>query len=144
MNITEFAESRGVEPQAVNRYLLRHKDIKKTCVKKGKTIELSDEALELLEKQYPIPKPVQIIKGVPQEEYDKLLKMYAAAEKEIADIQSLRMEETKMLMETKEKLFQLEDKSREDLLKEKNRADSAEAEVARLKSRSLWQRILNS
>lgn len=70
--------------------------------------------------------------------------MYAAAEKEIADIQSLRMEETKMLMETKEKLFQLEDKSREDLLKEKNRADSAEAEVARLKSRSLWQRILNS
>ncbi|MBP5169324.1 MAG: hypothetical protein ILP14_09015, partial [Oscillospiraceae bacterium] len=77
-------------------------------------------------------------------EYDKLLKMYAAAEKEIADIQSLRMEETKMLMETKEKLFQLEDKSREDLLKEKNRADSAEAEVARLKSRSLWQRILNS
>ena len=81
-------------------------------MKKGKTIELSDEALELLEKQYPIPKPVQIIKGVPQEEYDKLLKMYAAAEKEIADIQSLRMEETKMLMETKEKLFQLEDKSR--------------------------------
>lgn len=70
--------------------------------------------------------------------------MYAAAEKEIADIQSLRMEETKMLMETKEKLFQLEDKSREDLLKEKNRADSAEAEVALLKSRSLWQRILNS
>ena len=144
MTITEFAESRGVEPQAVNRYLLRHKDVKGTCVKNGKTIELSEEALELLQKKYPVPKPVQIIKGVPQEEYDKLLKMYAAAEKEIADIQGLRMEETKLLMKTKEKLFQLEDKSREDLQKEKNRADMAEAEVERLQSRNLLQRIFNT
>ena len=150
MTITEFAESRGVEPQAVSRYLSRHPEIKGTCKRLRKGVELSDTALEALEKQYPIPKPVQIITGVPQEEYNALLKDFAAAEKQLAatekqlaELQEKRVQETNLLMETKEKLYQLEDKSQKDLQSEKERADSAEAEIARLKSRSLWQRIIN-
>lgn len=81
MNITDFANSRGKQPQTISKYIQRHpkefeKHIKKTG--KGKEIELDDVAIQLLNEQYPDPSEVITLSGVPQEQYDDLLKRHLA------------------------------------------------------------------
>lgn len=74
MNLTEFAQSHNVEMQVISKHLKAHSDEYQGLIKdKGKSKELSDEAIEILEKYYPIPKPIQVINGVPEEEHRKKL-----------------------------------------------------------------------
>lgn len=89
MTITEFAESRNVEPQAVSRFLIRHPEQKQTCTKVGKNIELSDEAYQLLDKQYPLPKPIHVINGVAPEEYEKALNDNIALHEDLENAKNL-------------------------------------------------------
>ncbi len=111
MTITEFAESRNVEAQAVSRYLVRHPQEKASCRKVGKVLELSEEALALLTKQYPLPQPVQVIKGVPHEEYEAVQKQLSKSKDVIIAMKEAIAEKEKLLIQTESNLKLLEDKS---------------------------------
>ena len=111
MTITEFAESRNVEAQAVSRYLVRHPKEKASCRKVGKTIELSDEAYELLDKQYPLPKPVQVINGVPHEEYEAVQKKLDETKDLLLIMKDTIAEKEKLLIQQEANVKLLEDKS---------------------------------
>lgn len=111
MTITEFAESRNVEAQAVSRYLVRHPQEKASCRKVGKTIELSDEAFELLDKQYPLPKPVQVINGVPHEEYEAVQKRLDETKDLLLAMKDAIAEKEKLLIQQEANVKLLEDKS---------------------------------
>ena len=72
MNLTEFAQSHNVEMQVISKHLKAHADEYQGLIKdKGKSKELTDGAIEILEKYYPIPKPTIVIEGIPKEEHFK-------------------------------------------------------------------------
>lgn len=80
MYIAEFASSRNVDSQAVQKYVNRHEEeFKNHVFKNGKYLNLDDEAIKILDKTYPIPKPVQIINGVDPNEYENLQKQLISA-----------------------------------------------------------------
>ncbi len=170
MTISEFARVRGVEPQAVSRYLSRHPEIKDLTTKEGKSVVLSEKAMELLEKQYPLPSPVQVVQGVPQEEHIALLKKlqekqdaYEALQEKMIGMSAklAQAEATQLLLESKEKQLketkgELEDIKIELRSERANRITAEEAaknlekdlstateEMERLKARGLWDRIFN-
>lgn len=98
MTITEFAKGRDVEPQTVSRYIARHTEVFKGHVsKKGKVQELDEKALEILEKKYPLPKPVTVLKGVPEAEHYEAL---AEKDRQIQRLQEYVIELQKQQNET--------------------------------------------
>lgn len=78
MNTTDFANSRNVQPQTVMKYIYRHKQAFKGHVKKVDRLTILDEvAIEILDKKYPLPKPVEVVVDV------ETLKELADARKEL-------------------------------------------------------------
>lgn len=158
MKISQFARERGVEPQAVSRYIARHPEIQRLCEQEnGRIISLSPEAEALLGEKYPIPqKPFEIVQGVPQEKFDALQEKYSAALERLTQIQEERLadqrslaaaEATKVLLEDREtQLQKLELRAtaaEEATAAADRRAEEAEKEIERLRSRGLWARIRN-
>lgn len=164
MNISDFARSRSVDPQAVSRYISRHPELQKLTTRVGKTVELTPEAERLLDEVYPLPRPVQVIQGIPAEEYEALQKKYAAALEKLSQVQEIRLEEQKLVAAGEAAQLLLSDREdqlrevRQRLEEEKSRADAAEEaaktsaaaateaerEINRLRTRGLWARIRNT
>lgn len=126
MTVKEFAQSRNVEPGTVYVYISRHPEIREHTIKTGQVTELDEVAVQRLSEQYPAPKPVYVVNGVPQEEhdelrakYDELLQRYASAQEQMTGIQTERLEERKKLVEAETRLQLLEDRSQEAREKEK-------------------------
>ena len=147
MNITEFAESRNVKSTTVYQYIQRHKETFKDHTKKiGNTAELDDEALGILDKVYPLPKPVQVIEGIPEAEH---LREIAEKDKEIQALQQKIIDMQRDYMEIKEqigiqegKLYLLDAKIEENqVVRAEN--EQLKADLERIRSRSLFERILN-
>ena len=156
MNISEFARSRGVEPQTVRHYGNDHEDIKKHTKKVGKTVELSDEAIELLDKVYPLPRPVQLVNGVDPDEHKAVQDKLTAAQEFIIKLQNKMMEDQKLLAQAEAQKQLLEDKEAQlnaakvegekkdteiDDLKKAN--EDLRVELERLKNRSFFDRLFN-
>ena len=156
MNISEFARSRGVEPQTVRHYVNDHEDIKKHTKKVGKTVELSDEAIELLDKIYPLPRPVQLMNGVDPDEHKAVQDKLTAAQEFIIKLQNKMMEDQKLLAQAEAQKQLLEDKEAQlnaakvegekkdteiDDLKKAN--EDLRVELERLKNRSFLDRLFN-
>lgn len=156
MNISEFARSRGVEPQTVRHYVNDHEDIKKHTKKVGKTVELSDEAIELLDKVYPLPRPVQLVNGVDPDEHKAVQDKLTAAQEFIIKLQNKMMEDQKLLAQAEAQKQLLEDKEAQlnaakvegekkdteiDDLKKAN--EDLRVELERLKNRSFFDRLFN-
>lgn len=146
MTITEFAESRNVEAQAVSRYLVRHPAEKASCRKVGKTLELSEEALELLSKQYPMPKPVQVVNGVPHEEYEAVQKKLDQTRELVITMKDAVAERDKQIAEKDMQLFQqkanmkmLEDKS--TFWEKAFEAEKSEKVATQAKNEALYEEI---
>ncbi|MGC2874225.1 hypothetical protein ACDL92_13175 [Ihubacter sp. mB4P-1] len=61
--ITDFASNRGHDRDTVNAYIRNHPEIQKETVKKGKRryIDTETKAYQLLDKKYPLLKPVEVI-----------------------------------------------------------------------------------
>lgn len=76
MYLRDFAEIRGIKPDTVASYIRKHPEIAEFTSMEGKFMVLSDEAVELLEKKYPLPKPVQVIQDT-----ESLKKLTVAQEK---------------------------------------------------------------
>lgn len=156
MNISEFARSRGIEPQTVRHYVNDHEDIKKHTKKVGKTVELSDEAIELLDKIYPLPRPVQLVNGVDPDEHKAVQDKLTAAQDFIIKLQNKMMEDQKLLAQAEAQKQLLEDKEAQlnaakvegekkdteiDDLKKAN--EDLRVELERLKNRSFFDRLFN-
>lgn len=157
MFLSDFASIRGLKSNTVAAYVNNHPEISEHTTMDGKQKVLDDIAVELLDKKYPLPKPIQIIEDT--ESRNKLLEaqrtiikmqqviIEVSAEKERLAIQAERV----MLLETAEKekadkISKLEaDIERQDELLDRREQElsAVKQELSRLKNRSFWERILN-
>lgn len=170
--LTEFATGRNERADTIRKYISRHKnEFEGHCSFSGPKMELDDAAVELLDKVYPLPKPIEIIEDTEsRKELLKAQKLIIQLQQKISD-QSMALaqaEATKLLLEDKEE--QLKEKKdeieeqkaelnqvKQEMASERSRADAereradaervraeeALKEVERLKSRSFFQRIFN-
>lgn len=128
MNITEFAKSRNVEAQAVSIYIRRHpKEFEGLTAKDGKDVILSDSAIEILDKVYPLPSPVQVI--VDHESRDQLIK----AQQTIIQLQQQLNQQTELISDAKFQRYLLDQKDRE-LDEQKKLLDQQSQELEDLKA----------
>ena len=164
MNLTEFAESRNVKINAISNYMSRHAEKFAGHTKKvGKSIELDEVALSILDEKYPLPRPVQIMNGVDPEEHKVVQDKLAAAQDFIIKLQNKMMEDQKLLAQAEAQKQLLEDKEEQlnaakvegekkdteideqkKKIEEQNRQlEELKNENERLKNRSLFERIFN-
>lgn len=61
MNITEYANTRGVQAQTISRYITRHPEISKLLTQGGREKELPPEAIRLLDLKYPPKQEPQVV-----------------------------------------------------------------------------------
>ena len=62
MYLVDFCEVRNVKPNTVSAYINKHKDVFDGKVEReGKKMWLTDAAIDLLEKKYPLPQPIQMV-----------------------------------------------------------------------------------
>lgn len=157
MTITEFAGVHAIQPQTISIFIKRHPEQFKGHTKKvGKTVELDEVALEILEKQYPIPRPVQLLNGVDPDEHKEVVDKLSSAQEYIIKLHET-VEQLKDKLNENEKLIAqaeaqkmlLEDKQEQlDTAKKENADKDAliaelKAENDRLKGRNLLERIFN-
>lgn len=83
MKISDFINGRNVTYDTVRRYIRRNEDLFRGHIGKPGNIVLDDYAAELLEKRYPLPKPVEVI------EDSEMLRKYNAAVEQIASLQQV-------------------------------------------------------
>ena len=113
MRVTDFLSGRNVERQAVTRYMNRHEEIFNGHTKKvGKEIELDDVAVEELEKVYPSPHPVNLVNGVPQEEYIRVQSELIECQQKMNDLQNRFIEVQDKLAVAKASEYMLEDRNK--------------------------------
>jgi predicted ribosome quality control (RQC) complex YloA/Tae2 family protein len=158
MTITEFARGRNIQPQTISIYIRRHaKRFEGHTSKDGKTLELDDEAVKMLDEKYPLPKPVQVINGVDPEEYkllqeevDHLHRQYEAKMEVILSLQDKLNQAQERIGQAEAAKLLLEDK-KQQLEKAEDRIEKMESELqelrtenARLLSRGLFARIFNN
>lgn len=165
MLLTEFAEGRNEKPDTIRKYISRHKkEFEGHTELSGTKMEIDVVAMEILDKVYPLPKPIEIIEDT--ESRRKLVQaqeLIIQMQQQMMDMQEkvAIAEATRALLEDKER--QLEDVQKEkaelkaeiarkdDLIsEERNRFEDerqklsdANEEINRLKSRGLIERILN-
>ena len=139
MKIGQFIQGRGVERQAVSRYINRHKEEFNGHISKdGKEMELDSYAVSVLEEVYPLAKPVTIIEGVPHEEYIRLQEELINSHKIISDLQNRLIEQQNVLTDMKVSYALLE-------TKEKTIDDELTAlkeELEQEKSKTWFQKLL--
>jgi len=164
MNITEFASARNEQSQTISIFIKRHPEQFEGHTRKvGKTVELDEVALEILEKQYPLPRPVQLMNGVDPEEHKAVQDKLTAAQEFIIKLQDKMMEDQKLLAQAEAQKILLEDRESQlkiateegekkdteiDLQKKKieeqnRQLEELKLENERLKNRSLFERIFN-
>lgn len=163
--LTEFAESRNEKADTIRKYISRHKkEFEGHTSFSGTKMEIDDEAMNLLDKAYPLPKPVEIIEDT--ESRRKLVQaqeLIIQMQQQMMDMQEkvAIAEATKALLEDKEQQLAAANKEKIELkneilekekaiIEERNRTDAerqkkeeANEEIARLKGRGLIDRILN-
>ncbi len=136
ITITEFSEQRNEDRDTVNAYIRKHPEIQKDVSKKGKNtvIDTASDGYALLDKQYPLPKPIEVIEDT--ESRAKLIKTQELViqlqdKLNRAQMQIAQAEATKILLEDKE--TQLE-REYERSAKAEERATTAEGQMESLRT----------
>lgn len=172
MNITDFAQSRGEQPQTIRMYMSRHQELfEGHTTRNGKSVELDEEAIKILEEQYPLPEMVQIIRDPELEKElewtrqqlnhtmtensdlkSRIIEMTGIAARAEANQMMLEDKENQ-LAQTRERLDKTEEKlEKKDEILEQMRAEleaarreteDAKREAEALKNRGLFARIFN-
>lgn len=139
MTITEFARSRNEQVNTVSKYIRQHPEFEGHTKRKGKTVMLDDVALDLLDKKYPLPKPVTVINGIPEDEHYKMIQ---EKDEQIQGLQdkliSLQETQSQLMLELGElrsKALLLEDKEREN--------ERLTSELDRVMKRGFLDRLFN-
>lgn len=132
MTITEFARSRNEQVNTVSKYIREHPEFEGHIKQKGKQKILDDKALELLDVKYPLPKPVTIINGIPEDEHYKALQekdeQIQKLQQAIIELQKHQSDMALEIGELRAQALLIEDKQRQ---------------IDELKNRNLWERIIN-
>ena len=135
MNITEFAENRNIDRNAVSMYIRRHeKEFSGHIKQVGKTIELDNTALELLDKKYPLPAPVEVVED--RESREKLL----LAQEYIIKLQQqlVELQGKAALVEAQQLL--LEDREQQ-LAAEKQRSSELAEKLEIERAKTWWDKL---
>lgn len=139
MTITEFARSRNEQVNTVSKYIREHSEFEGHITSKGKQRFLDDFAIELLDKKYPLPKPVILQQGIPEEEHLKALQekddTIQHLQQVIIDIQAKQSSLLLELGELKGKSLLLEDKEKQ--------VQEMKEELETLKNKTFFQRLFN-
>ena len=122
LTLSAFARGGDVEPKTVSIYMKRHN------MTYNKDKGLTDEQIAILDEIYPIPKPVIVVNGLPAEEERQL-------REELDEVR-------KKLDVAKDKIIELTERNATLQLLE-DKASLQEQELQRLKSRNLWERLIN-
>ncbi len=125
--VSDFAEERNIDRNAVTQYIRRHPEMFEGHTKiSGNSLVFDNDALELLDKKYPLPKPAIVVDGVSHEEYEELQRKLSDAKDIIMKMQSALAENDKLLIQKDADLKLLEAKDNlfsatiEDLKTEKS------------------------
>lgn len=148
VTISDFANERNEKRDTINRFIRLHPEINAETVMQGKDkcIDTESNAYKLLEKQYPLPNPIQVVNGVNPEEYQRVLNELNAKNNIIIQMQhELSDAKLKLVEETSQKLFLAEKNENKDkTIAEQNKSlETANNEILRLKNRNLINRIFN-
>lgn len=137
MTITEFARIHDVQVQTVAKYVREHDEFKGHITKKGNTRVLDNEAIQMLEKKYPLPKPVQVIDGIaPKLHYEALAEkdnQIQALQKIIIDLQSRQSQLLEEIGDLRGKTLLLEDRNRQ--------IEELKTELQEERGKSIWERL---
>lgn len=159
ITISEFAKERGVDRVAVNSWIRNHPDIDKACSKKGKEkiIDTLSDEYKMLEKQYPLPKPVEVIEDTESRKkliqaqeliiqmQDKLLDAQeklasAEATKLLLEDKEMQLSKAEQRIEKQEAALEQEAENKKQLEKQ---LEEAQNRIKELENRSFWQRLFN-
>lgn len=93
MKIQEFIKDRNINYSTVFQYIKRNEKLFSGHIGSSKKIELDDIAIEILDKKYPLPNPVQIIEDT-------------AAKEELAEVKSQLIQTQQMVISLQQKLVE--------------------------------------
>lgn len=117
--VADFAEERNVDRNAVSQYIRRHgEDFKGHTKVDGHNLFFDEDAFVILDKKYPLPKPVMVIEGVPHEEYEAVQKSLSETKEQLNKSKDIIIamkeaiaEKEKLLIQQEANVKLLEDKS---------------------------------
>ena len=144
VNIKQFAELHNQNQRTIVMYIKRHKEIfEGHIIKIGNSKYLDNEAITILENQYPLPKPIPVIENIEtQKKYVSSLEKINYLQDKILDLQK-QLKESKTLRLLLEKSQEQTQKLSDEIISLKVKIESQEIEYNKLKNRNLWERILN-
>lgn len=146
MNISEFAASKGVQMQAVAKYLSRHPELKALTKQDGNNVILTKEVIQVLDQKYPDPKPVQVVQGVDPEVHQELLNRFTELQATVIELQAEKVESATLVAQAETMKIMLEDKlqaKEAEAEKTKEQLEAAQEEIDRLRKRKFWDRVFN-
>ena len=163
MNIKEFAESHNQHHRTVSIYIKRHPELFGGHIEDCENQKILDnEAIRILEKQYPLPKPVPIMENSEtQKKYINSLEQINYLQNQLLHVREQLQEfkSLKLLLEEKsnenqeiknqvkllsEELVQVEREKHTIIIKSKEKDfDELNLKYEKLKNRGLWDRIVN-
>lgn len=134
INISEFSAERNIDRDTVNAWIRKHPEVGEACSRKGKekVIDTESEAYQLLEKQYPLPKPVEVINGVPKESFIKIQNELIISQKKVESLQSQLLDVQEQIATAKAQELLLEDKTNQ-ISELKEQIDLKNDEIGNLK-----------
>lgn len=165
MNINEFANLHNQHHRTVSIYIKRHPELFDGHIEDFENQKiLDDEAIRILEKQYPLPKPVPMVENPEtQQKYINALEQINYLQNQLLHVREQLQEykSLKILLEEKsnenqeiknqvkllsEELvhLQVEQEKRTIIIKSKEKDfDELNLKYEKLKNRGLWGRIVN-
>lgn len=111
MTLSEFARERNQDVSAIKMYMKRH------GMEYDRTNGLTDKQLDSLDKQYPLPKPVTVVDGIPERDYIDALERLEKAKDKMFELQNKLFDVQLQISEQKSDKLLLEEKT-ENLKKE--------------------------
>ena len=111
MTLSEFARERNQDVSAIKMYMKRH------GMEYDRTNGLTDKQLDSLDKQYPLPKPVTVVDGIPERDYIDALERLDRAKDKMFELQNKLFDAQLQISEQKSDRLLLEEKT-ENLKKE--------------------------
>lgn len=109
MTLKEFAEGRGIDYSTLMQWLWRHPELRQQMEKRGKSYILNHESevYAELDKKYPPPKPIQVIKD------DEARQALTEAQKKIELLQDRLLQAGEQLRELEGTRLLLEQRNQE-------------------------------
>lgn len=113
---------------------------KRSRKKTGKKLDLDDEAVAILSKIYPLPEPINVVHGVPHEQYEQLQNVLISQQQENSMLKDKLMQANEFIAVAKGNQLLLDERTkRVEELQDESKVKSeqlqnAQLEIEKLKS----------